>query len=198
LRQPVRTGNSCDAAGRGSGIAATAGHAPSRKHGRCPAGMAIPSHPCGTRSGAAADPAGYFRCGLRRAGQVADTADGLPRPVPARWDAVARGTGRRGGGPLVGCSQRRWTRTSRAVRRPRSWPRTEVIVGRVSERASSKPRSSICSPVTAPSCQQPTTAWATWSGSTPSLAQVSWGQVRSSRSDRPRTPARRPPARGGR
>jgi hypothetical protein len=26
--------------------------------------------------------------------------------------------------PLVGCSQRRWMRTSRAVRRSRSWPRT--------------------------------------------------------------------------
>ena len=32
-------------------------------------------------------------------------------------------------------------------------------------------------PVTSPSCQQPMTAWATCSGSTPSLAQVSVGQA---------------------
>jgi hypothetical protein len=35
-----------------------------------------------------------------------------------------RSSGRR---PLVGCSQRRWTRASRAVRRPRNWLRTSVI-----------------------------------------------------------------------
>jgi hypothetical protein len=35
-------------------------------------------------------------------------------------------------------------------------------------------------PVTSPSRQQPMTAWATWSGSTPTFAQVSAGQARSS------------------
>jgi transposase len=72
-----------------------------------------------------------------------------------------------------GSSQRRWARASRAARRPRSWPRTKVIAGWVSERASSKPRSSTCSPITSPSRQQPMTAWATWSGSMPTLGQVS-------------------------
>jgi hypothetical protein len=46
------------------------------------------------------------------------------------------------------------------------------MAGRVSERASSRPRSSICSPVTSPSCQQPMIAWVTWPGSTPTFPGV--------------------------
>jgi hypothetical protein len=87
----------------------------------------------------------------RRRDRTADTAADTPgrfrrcRPgsghlptaccIPP-WPVSGRGYRKRAPGrwPLVGCSQRRWTRPSRTVRRPRSWPRTYVIAGRVSER----------------------------------------------------------------
>jgi len=62
-------------------------------------------------------------CGRPASRLIPDTADALPRPV-----SVGGGGGYRnrspGWRPLVGCNQRRWTRPSRAVRRPRNWPRT--------------------------------------------------------------------------
>jgi hypothetical protein len=157
------------------------------KHGeqaRCPAAMATPA----TRAGTGAVIRGHCRTVLlwpsAHALQVPDTADALPRPVSARRVHYYRNRspGRR---PLVGCSQRRWTRASRAIRRPRSWPRTEVIAGRVSERASSKLKSSTCSPVASPSCQQPMTAWAICSGSMPTLTRCLGARRATPRSGRP-------------
>jgi hypothetical protein len=142
------------------------------------ASLATPGHPCGARSGAAPDPGGHLewpppcRPGSRH--RKCTAPSGVARWV--RWlpEPVV------GSAAAGGCSQRRWTPASRAVRRPRSRPRPEGIAGPPSERASAKPRPSPWSPVTSPSCQQPMTAWVTWSGSTPTLAQVSWSQRRSS------------------
>jgi hypothetical protein len=71
------------------------------------------------RSGSA--PPDTYPVAVWDAGQVLDTRDGRPRPLSVRRLRVLgeRSSGRR---PLVGCSQRRWMRASRAVRRPRSRP----------------------------------------------------------------------------
>jgi hypothetical protein len=90
---------------------------------RCPAAMATPA----TRAGIGAVLRGHCRTVLlwpsAHAVQAPDTADALPRPASARRVHYYRNRSlaRR---PLVGCNQRRWTRASRVVRRPRSWPRT--------------------------------------------------------------------------
>jgi len=82
-----------------------------------------PGRLCGNRSGLSQTPPDASTVAVRHAVQVPDTADGLRRrlsPTGHRYYGN-RSPGRR---PLVGCSQRRWTRANRAVRRPRSWPRT--------------------------------------------------------------------------
>jgi len=56
---------------------------------------------------------------VRHAVQVPDTRGRYPT-----GGCVGYGNRSPGRRPLVGCSQRRWARASRAVRRPRSWPRT--------------------------------------------------------------------------
>jgi hypothetical protein len=91
------------------------------RHGRCPAGLG--HGPCGTsavrppaRPDTSAAAVRHARPGFGHRGRTA--ASGVTRRVG--------GYGNRSSGwrPLVGCSQRRWTRASRAVSRPRSWPRT--------------------------------------------------------------------------
>jgi hypothetical protein len=97
--------------------------AASREHGRCPAAMATP-----------AIRAGQQRSSHRSCRTLPLWPSGMPsRFRTPRTDGRVRyppggcgGYRNRSPGwrPLVGCSQRRWTRATRAVRRPRSWPRT--------------------------------------------------------------------------
>jgi hypothetical protein len=96
--------------------------ASSKRHGRFPAAMATVA----ARSGTGAvlpDTAGHSCCGRPPcrpgSGHRGRTAASGVRPADA-GGYRNRSPGRR---PLVGCSQRRWTRATRAVRRPRSWPR---------------------------------------------------------------------------
>jgi hypothetical protein len=70
----------------------------------------------------ATDTSGHFRCGrpaFRPGSGHLQTLCRIRCPPGGCGDYRNRSPGRR---PLVGCSQRRWTRPSRAVRRPRSWP----------------------------------------------------------------------------
>jgi hypothetical protein len=83
-----------------------------------------PSRPCRSRSGPVADTSGHFRCGrpLYRPDSRHRGRPAVSAVRPGRGGCYRnRSLGRR---PLVGCSQRRCTRASRVVRRPRSWPRT--------------------------------------------------------------------------
>jgi hypothetical protein len=105
--------------------AAAAGHSASMQgaHGWRPVGMAT--------SAAVAEQQRSYRghrldssaVAVRDAVQVPDTRGHPAASGATRW---VRSYGNRSPGwrPLVGCSQRRWTRPSRTVRRPRSWPRT--------------------------------------------------------------------------
>jgi hypothetical protein len=123
LRQPPRTSQLVwRAAGHGSGTAATAGH--SRVQTRWAWSVSCrhgdPDRPCGNRSGLPQTSPDTSAVAVRRAVQVPDTHERTAA------SGVCGGYRNRSPGwrPLVGCSQRRWTRPSRAVRRPRSWPRT--------------------------------------------------------------------------
>ena len=75
--------------------------------------------------------------------------------APHRWQQshkIFQGTGHPGRRPLVGCNQRRWTRAGRST-----VPELAADIGhagRASKRASSKLRSSSCSPVTSPSASR--------------------------------------------
>jgi len=91
--------------------------------GRCPPGVTSPlgSDGGGTCGGHPDGSAAAVRGGCPG---FRTPADSLPHPA---WPASGRARYRNrslGWWPLVGCSQRRWARASRVVRRPRSWPRT--------------------------------------------------------------------------
>jgi hypothetical protein len=111
--------------GHGSGTVAAAGHGCLRvrsawsvscRHGQ-------PDRLCGNRSGLPQTPPDACIVAVQ-AVHGPDIADELRRgPVSSGW-VQYYGNRSPGWRPLVGCSQRRWTRASRAVRRPRSWPRT--------------------------------------------------------------------------
>jgi hypothetical protein len=107
------------AAGHTPGTTATAGHGPAKRgeHGRRPVAMATPGGPAGNSSGLAPATAGHLRCGRPACRPGPDTRGHVPPPVSP---GGCGGYGNRSSGwrPLVGCSQRRWARASRAVRLP--------------------------------------------------------------------------------
>jgi hypothetical protein len=91
--------------------------------GRCPGGSAAAHGPCGTsavRPQAWPDTAAAT---VRPAVQVRTPRGRSAAPV-SPGGCGAYGNRSSGWRPLVGCSQRRWARASRAASRPRSSPRT--------------------------------------------------------------------------
>jgi hypothetical protein len=114
------------------------------------------------RRSATPDPKGRVPCGSRA---VAAGAIGSARRAGGRWWDAASAAGRGATSPPS---------------RSRSSARARVIAGRVSARGSSPGSRDRCRPRTSPRCQQPLTAAATASKSTPSAAQLSVGQARSS------------------
>jgi hypothetical protein len=142
------------------------------EHGRCPAGMASRGH-AWTDSGPAADAAGQFRCGRPACHQVPDTPWTVCRLRCSPGWRGGYGNWSPGWRPLVGM-QPAPVGASQPGGHPATLLAADVGHRRPGERrASSSPRSSTCRPPTSPARQQPTTAWATRSGSTPTAAQVS-------------------------
>jgi hypothetical protein len=119
------SGHGDGAAGHGSGTATSAGHG--RVQGRrawSACGRLGPAHSlCGMNAVRPQALPDISAVAVRPAVQASDTRG---HPAASGVTRRLRDYGNRSSGwrPLVGCSQRRWARASRAVRRPRSWPRT--------------------------------------------------------------------------
>jgi hypothetical protein len=143
------------------------------QHGRCPAGMAT-RPPVRKQERTAAATAGHFRCGRPACRPGSDTADSLPRPVSARrvrWlqELVA-------GQAAAGGMQPAPVDASDPGGQAAAELAADIGHRRPGERAGLLVEAEVIDLQPghlALSRQQPMTAWATWSGSTPTLAQVS-------------------------